>query len=228
MAAYSVLPHSVAYLIERGFDPLVAASAFGLAGMLSAIGILAVGWLSDRFGRLHDGHALLPLDHHRHRRADARFGWPSLALVYAFVLFFGLMQGARGPIIVALVARLFPGRRRRHLRHAVVAHGLGAGLGSWGSGLLYELTGSYIASFVLADLRLPAGPCQLLGRAQPCARRRHCGGAARAPCELDDLARVGARVSMGEEYRQLGRRQDVAGGAAEDHLPQAGSACRHP
>ena len=45
------MPHSVAYLIERGFDPLFAASAFGLAGMLSAIGIIAVGWLSDRFGR---------------------------------------------------------------------------------------------------------------------------------------------------------------------------------
>src|SRR5262249_20708844 len=27
IAAYAVLPHSVAYLVERGFDPLVAASA---------------------------------------------------------------------------------------------------------------------------------------------------------------------------------------------------------
>ena len=31
-----------------------------------------------------------------------------------------------------------------------MAQGLGAGLGSWVSGLLYELTGSYIASFLLA------------------------------------------------------------------------------
>ena len=45
------MPHSVAYLIELGFAPLFAASAFGLAGMLSAIGIIAIGWLSDRFGR---------------------------------------------------------------------------------------------------------------------------------------------------------------------------------
>ena len=27
---------------------------------------------------------------------------------------------------------------------------MGAGLGSWGSGLLYELTGNYLASFSLA------------------------------------------------------------------------------
>ena len=109
IAAYSVMPHSVAYLVERGFDPLVAASAFGLTGMLSAIGIIAVGWLSDRFGRRQTATlsyistilgiialALVSL-------------WPSLLLVYAFVFFFGLMQGARGPIIVAMVAVLFPG-----------------------------------------------------------------------------------------------------------------------
>ncbi len=151
MAAYSVLPHSVAYLIERGFDPLMAASAFGLTGMLSVIGILAVGWLSDRFGHLRTaslsylstiiGIAALILVS----------AWPSLALVYAFVWFFGLMQGARGPIIIVLVARLFPGGGVGAIYGTLsLAMGLGAGLGSWAAGLLYELTGSYLASFTLA------------------------------------------------------------------------------
>jgi MFS family permease len=109
VAAYSVLPHSVAYLVEQGFNPLIAASAFGMTGMLSAAGILAVGWLSDRFGRLGTvtvtyfstmlGIVLLILVS----------SWHSLLPVYGFVLFFGLMQGARGPIIVALVAVLFSG-----------------------------------------------------------------------------------------------------------------------
>ena len=150
LAAYCVLPHSVAYLIERGFNPLVAASAFGFAGMLSAFGIIGVGWLSDRFGRRQTATityistitgvvalALVSL-------------WPSLFLVYAFVFFFGLMQGARGPIIVALVATLFPGGVGVVYGSLSVAQGLGAGLGSWISGLLYELTGSYMASFLLA------------------------------------------------------------------------------
>lgn len=150
IAAYSVMPHSVAYLIERGFAPLVAASAFGLAGMLSALGIVAVGWLSDRFGRRQTATlsyistivgitalTLVSLS-------------PALALVYAFVFFFGLMQGARGPIIVAMVAVLFPGGIGAIYGTLSVAQGLGAGLGSWGSGLLYELTGSYIVSFLLA------------------------------------------------------------------------------
>jgi MFS family permease len=150
VAAYSVLPHSVAYLIERGFNPLVAASAFGSAGMLSAIGIVAVGWLSDQFGRRQTATftyvstiigiialSLLSL-------------WPTMVLVYAFVVCFGLMQGARGPIIVAMIATLFPGGVGVVYGTLSLAQGFGAALGSWGSGYLYEATGSYIASFMLA------------------------------------------------------------------------------
>jgi MFS family permease len=151
VAAYSVLPHSVAYLVEQGFDPLIAASAFGLTGMLSVLGILAVGWLSDRFGRLRTvsvtylstmvGIALL----------IAVSGWHSLLLVYGFVLFFGVMQGARGPIIVAMVAILFPGGGVGAIYGTLsLAMGLGAATGSWASGLLYEASGSYVASFLLA------------------------------------------------------------------------------
>lgn len=151
IAAYSVLPHSVAYLVELGFDPLLAASVFGLTGALSVIGIVAVGFVSDRFGRLRTatwtyistivGIAALILVS----------TIPSLLLVYAFVLFFGLMQGVRGPIIVALVAILFPGGRVGAIFGTLsVASGVGAGLGSWISGLLYELTGSYVVPFLLA------------------------------------------------------------------------------
>jgi predicted MFS family arabinose efflux permease len=150
VAAYSVMPHSVAYLVERGFSPRVAASAFGFAGMLSAFGIIGVGWLSDRFGRRQT--ATLSY-------ASTIIGIvalslvtlvPSLLLVYAFVFFFGLMQGARGPIVVAMVAQLFRGGVGAIYGTLAVAQGLGAALGSWGSGLIYELTGSYIASFMLA------------------------------------------------------------------------------
>jgi MFS family permease len=157
VAAYSVMPHSVAYLVERGFDPLFAASAFGLAGMLSAIGIVAVGWMSDRFGRRQTATlsylstitgilALLSVSLH-----------PTVALVYGFVLFFGLMQGARGPIIVAMVAALFPGGVGAVYGTLSVAQGVGAGFGSWFSGFLYELTGSYTASFLLAICGSVAG-----------------------------------------------------------------------
>jgi MFS family permease len=157
IAAYSVMPHSVAYLIELGFAPLFAASAFGLAGMLSAIGIIAIGWLSDRFGRRQTATlsylstitgvvALLSVS-----------AYPTVLLVYAFAFFFGLMQGARGPIIVAMVATLFPGGVGAVYGTLSVAQGVGAGFGSWFSGYLYEVTGSYTASFLLAICGSVAG-----------------------------------------------------------------------
>jgi MFS family permease len=150
VAAYSVVPHSVAYLIERGFDPLVAAGAFGFAGMLSAFGIIGVGWLSDRFGRRQTATITYLSTILGIGCLSLVTLFPSLLLVYAFVLFFGLMQGARGPIIVAMVAQLFRGGVGAVYGTLSVAQGIGAALGSWGSGLMYELTGTYIASFMLA------------------------------------------------------------------------------
>jgi MFS family permease len=151
VAAYTVLPHSVAFLVERGFDPLVAAGAFGMTGMLSVVGLLTIGWLSDRIGRRRAATlsylstivgilALISVS-----------AWPSLVLVYAFVWFFGLMQGARGPIIVALTAALFPGGGVGAIYGTLsIAMGVGAALGSWASGLLYQATGGYVASFSLS------------------------------------------------------------------------------
>ncbi len=158
VAAYSVLPHSVAYLVERGINPLVAASAFGLTGMLSVVGIVGVGWASDNFGRRQTatftycstilGIGLL----------IAVTSWQSLLLVYGFVLFFGLMQGARGPIIVAMVTTLFPGGGIGAIYGTLsMAMGLGAAIGSWTSGLLYTYTGGYIASFILAITAAASG-----------------------------------------------------------------------
>jgi predicted MFS family arabinose efflux permease len=70
------------------------------------------------------------------------------------------MQGARGPIIIALVARLFPGGGVGTIYGTLsLAMGLGAGLGSWSSGLLYELTGGYTASFALAIAAALSGLC---------------------------------------------------------------------
>jgi MFS family permease len=157
VAAFSVMPHSVAYLIECGFHPLLAASAFGIAGMLSAIGILAIGWLSDRLGRRQAATFSYALTILGIVALSLVSLWPSLVLVYAFVVCFGLMQGARGPIFVAMVAVLFPGGVGAVYGALSLAQGLGAGLGSWASGLLYELTGSYLASFALAVCGALAG-----------------------------------------------------------------------
>lgn len=151
VAAYSVLPHSVAFLVEQGFDPLVAASAFGMTGVLSVIGILVTGWFSDRIGRLPVITVTFVITITGILCLLAIAVAPSLLLLYGFVLCFGLMQGARGPILVALVAKIFSGGSVGAIFGTLsLALGLGAGIGSWVSGILRTLTGSYALSFALA------------------------------------------------------------------------------
>ncbi len=148
VAAYSVLPQSVAYLSEMGFDPLVAAGAFGFTGALSVVGILSIGWLSDAIGRKPAVSFSYLMSIAGTSMLILIAVWPSLILLYGFVLCFGLMQGARGPVILSYVVTLFPGGNVGAIYGTLsLALGLGAGIGSWTSGLLHELTGTYYASF---------------------------------------------------------------------------------
>lgn len=153
VAAYSILPQSVAYLIEQGFDPLVAASVFGMTGALSVIGIISIGWLSDRIGRRQAVSLSYVFSMLGAVSLILVAVAPSLMLVYGFVLFFGLMQGARGPVVLAYIAVLFPGGAVGSIFGTMsLGMGLGAGIGSLLSGWLHEVTGAYYASFLLGVL----------------------------------------------------------------------------
>lgn len=151
VSAYAVIPQSVAFLVERGFDPLIAAGALGLTGGLSAIGIVAMGWLSDRFGRMNSVAVSYAISVTGIASLLAIVWVPEMIFVYGFVFCFGLMQGVRGPVIAALVAILYRGGSVGGIFGAMsVALGFGAGLGSWASGWLHDITGDYIASFGMA------------------------------------------------------------------------------
>ena len=67
------------------------------------------------------------------------------------------MQGARGPILVALVAKIFAGGPVGAIFGVLsMALGLGAAAGSWIAGFLHTRTGSYELSFVVAALAAAA------------------------------------------------------------------------
>ena len=157
-AAYAVLPHSVAFLVEKGFDKIWAAGVFGMTGALSIFGILGIGWVSDRVGRL-PAVTISKLVTLTGLVCLLNVNWaPSWILVYGFVLCFGLMQGARGPIIAALVSTLFRGGSVGTIFGLLsVAMGLGAGFASLMSGILHDLTGSYVSSFTFAVIASACG-----------------------------------------------------------------------
>jgi MFS family permease len=148
---FSITVQTVVYLIERGFSPLVAASTFGFAAMLSVFGIVSTGAIADRFGPRRTvsvtfagsitGVLIMLL-----------ISWfPLQGLLIAYVLVFGLCQGARGPIISSMSARLFPGGQTASIYGILYAcNAIGAGTGALLAGLLHDLSGSYRPGFVMS------------------------------------------------------------------------------
>jgi MFS family permease len=148
---YLIIVQSVAYLVDVGFTPLQAAGAFGTAGALSVFGVSSAGWLADRFG------------HKRAATASFAGTFIGISLLFAlsyraahwllaaYVLLFGICQGARGPLIAGLSARLFAGPGHATIYGIIFAcMSVGSGIGALLAGVLHDLTGGYRAAFVLS------------------------------------------------------------------------------
>lgn len=152
---FSVVAHQVAYVVDRGFAPLFAASVFGVTQVLSGVGRVLFGMAADRVGRAVAlatsfamsiaGIACLLMVR------DAGGIW----ILYAFVALFGISFGARGPILVGMTAGHFGGPVFGTIYGVIsLAHGLGTALGPWAAGALFDRTGSYRLTFGLAMVSL--------------------------------------------------------------------------
>lgn len=148
---YSVLVQIVAYLVEQGYPPIRAALAFGASGMLSVVGVMLSGWLCARCGNRFAatlsfaGTLLGTLALAAYARVD------SALLVLVYILAFGISQGARGPIVSTLTARLFANGAVASIFGAIfMSMSFGSAIGSWLSGYLHDVTGGYQAAFLFA------------------------------------------------------------------------------
>ena len=119
--------------------------------MLSVFGVLGTGTIADRIGPRRivsltfvgsiTGVSILL----------AMTWFPMQGLLVAFVLVFGICQGARGPIVSSISTRLFAGNHVAGIYGLIYAsNAVGAGLGALMAGLLHDLTGSYRPSFVFS------------------------------------------------------------------------------
>lgn len=151
VSTYAVSVQLVAYLVESGVPRLQAASTFGLVGMVSIVGMVAAGALAERIGEVRVamisyGSTIAGVG------ALALVGPSSAGLfIGAFVLLFGTMQGSRGPLVAVLSARHFAGGKQTAIYGGVLfGMGCGGALGAWGSGMLFDLTGSYLGGFALS------------------------------------------------------------------------------
>ena len=151
LGMYLVLPQSVAYLIDVGFTPLQSATAVGAASMLSVVGVSSSGWMSDRFSHSKAATASFIGTAVGIGMLFALTYVTSHWLLAGYVLLFGVCQGARGPVVASLSAKLFSGRGQSTVYGAIYAlMSVGTGLGALLSGALHDWTGGYRAGFLLA------------------------------------------------------------------------------
>lgn len=168
-ASYTLQPQLVAYFIDVGYDPVVAAVWLGLAGAAASFGMVGFGWLGDRYGwqraiglsYAFTGAGIAAL---------VAMRWtPAAWLLPAYALTFGASLGSRGPLVMALAARIWPGHVLGRVVGLLLAGlGLGAGFGAWFGGALHDATGGYDAVFAVSAgfLALSTLPWIALGRAQ--------------------------------------------------------------
>lgn len=155
VVVYTVLVQMIAYLVSTGFTPIEAASAFGFAGMLSVLGVGSAGRLADVLGPRRTATLTFMCTTLGLASLLALSYFPSHWFLMSFVAFFGIAQGARGPIISGLCSKLFPGPGLATIYGVTYAcMSVGAALGAMISGLLYDWTGGYQASIIFSMLNV--------------------------------------------------------------------------
>jgi MFS family permease len=146
-----LLVHQVAYLVDHGIPIMVAALVGGVVGVASIVGKVVWGSLSDRIGRelaytfafictASSVGALVLAGRH-----------PDSILPYLYAALIGLGYAGTAPLTPAAASDLFGGPGFSTIfgsLHSILC--LGAAIGSWGAGKIFDGTGSYAGALWVA------------------------------------------------------------------------------
>jgi MFS family permease len=158
---FAISVQVVAYLVEAGFPPLQAATAWGFSGVLLVVGMLTVSLLDGLLGRRRAILFSYSLSTAGIVMLWLLGAYPSVWLLIGFLICFGSTIGSRGPLISAAAIGIFRGKRVGSIFGAIsVGAGLGSALGSWSGGLIHDWTASYdlVIAFALVNLLLGMTP----------------------------------------------------------------------
>lgn len=163
--------HLPAYLALCGQDPMLSAWTLAVIGGVSAIGSLATGWLGGRYPK----HVILGFVYIlRSIMIAAYFALPPTpASTLLFAVAMGLLWWpGLAPLTGGIVAEVFGTRYMATLLGmAFVVHQMGSSLGTWGGGVIFDITGSYDPAWQVGTvIGLTAGLVQILFGGPP--RRR--------------------------------------------------------
>jgi MFS family permease len=155
--------HIPAYLVLCGQDPMLSAWTLATIGGVSAIGSLITGWL----GGIYPKHIILGAVYIlRSIMIAAYFALPPTP--FSTILFAGAMGllwwPGLAPLTGGIIADVFGTRYMATLLGmSFVVHQIGSSLGTWGGGLIFDLTGSYDPAWQIgASIGLAAGLVQIV------------------------------------------------------------------
>jgi predicted MFS family arabinose efflux permease len=163
---------------------MLSAEALAVIGGVSAIGSLGTGWLGSRYPR----HVLLGLLYILRSVMIALYFMqpptPTSTLFFAAAM--GLLWWpGLAPLIGGLVAQIFGTRYMATLLGmSFVVHQVGSSLGTWGGGLIFDLTGSYDPAWRVGTvIGITAGLAQIVfgGPSRPKKAVEDAGPATAAP-----------------------------------------------
>jgi MFS family permease len=154
---YAITAQVVAYLIDAGFPPLQAATAWGFSGVVLLFGMLGVSWLDGIIGRRPSVLFSYALSIIGLIMLWLLQWYPNIWMLTGFVVCFGSMIGSRGPLLTATAMKIFRGERVGTIYGTIsIGSGLGSAFGSWCGGLIHDVTHSYnpLIAFALVSVLL--------------------------------------------------------------------------
>ncbi len=142
-ATFTIVLHQMAFVVERGFTPIYAASVFGFIGIFAMVGRFVGGALSDRIGR-EKSYTLFMGSFATATGILFILSPERSGILFLYVVLMGLGMGVGGAMFPPMMADLFPGPSLgRIMGVSSIFGGLGAGSGSWFAGFLHDITGDY-------------------------------------------------------------------------------------
>jgi MFS family permease len=156
-----MVTHIVIFATDIGYSPMIGASFLSVQGGVNLAGVLVTGYMSDRLARGN----VLGMTHFI--RSMALFTIATSLLVsggalwqlYIAMVLFGFGHFTTSPLVAGLVGDLFSHRNMGLTLGIVLSlHMVGAALGAFSGGFVYETRGSYFLFFpVQGSLELLAG-----------------------------------------------------------------------
>ena len=144
--------HYVPFAIDRGISAGVAAVAFGLMMGLNGIGVLGVGFISDKMprknllGMIYAGRGLAYV---------VLILAPGAMGIWGFAIMAGFFWVASAPLTSALTADIYGLKNLGTLNGmATFSHQMGGALSIYMAGVLYDRFGAYDVPFAMAGVLL--------------------------------------------------------------------------